>query len=472
MRKMGSEKELQEFMESFSPPEELDEYSKKTLSAKIFDHNNRERIKLADMRYVLDGKKYASIINLIFENTTFENLHVYFVKPNVNETWEYDVPTVEIKISKGGVGTIMLPCPYNPYSLKRWDVEHMTPTEENAMFRVYLLDFYYPESIRNKSLRGDTERIFPFNLDLFLFEDFLKIVRNYGIVPLIIRLCAYTKHYRFTYDIDVIDDALIANFRTGKFPVTARIYRHPKQYYFLDRILASTNIGDYPKKVLETVFETNGVYVHDIAHAYGLSDQMAQGSLEVCVKHGFLEKEGKPPRVRYVPRFENFGGVIEYKPPQPQYETVEKPESKQTPQPTEENPEICPVCGNKKSPEELVCERCARASMITSEEVDAEYIHTANEIFVDATKNETLENESVNKEKQTAVPIEKQKNAHAESIPAVAIENAQSSDANDAIKTESKPESENKKGICPSCGFRTDALICVSCGYRLLDKQI
>jgi hypothetical protein len=200
---------------------------------------------------------------------------------------------------------------------------------------------------------------------------------------------------------------------------------------------------------------------------------MAQGSLEVCVKHGFLEKEGKPPRVRYVPRFENFGGVIEYKPPQPQYEIVEKPESTQTPQPTEENPEICPVCGNKKSPEELVCERCARASIITSEEVDAEYIHTANEIFAGIIKKETPENESVNKEKQTAVPIEEQKIAHEESIPAVAIENAQSIGAiNDAIKTESKPESENKKGICPSCGFRTDALICVSCGYRFLDKQI
>ncbi|MGB9636752.1 MAG: hypothetical protein ACPL1Y_05840 [Thermoplasmata archaeon] len=448
---MGNENLMLAFIESFAPEEEVDEHARKTLSSLLFEFSNREKIVLANVRYVLDDRKYSSIMDILFENNDFESLQICFVKPKINANWEYDAPTVEMNIKKGGTGNIVLASPFDPYSYNRWDMEHLHATEESAMFRVYMLEFFYPESIRSMSLRGDLERKYPFSFDLFLFEDLLKFTKRYGVLPILLRVCAYTKYFRFTYDIDIVNDTLIANFRAGRFPVSARVFRHPKQYYFLDRILATSDIGYNPKKVLETAFETNGVSVYDIANSFGLSERMAEGALEACVKHGFLEKVGKPPRISYIPRFENFGGVIEYTLPHPVYEQTEKKmETEAEERKEEEN--VCPVCHGRKLPGEIVCEHCARASEILAEEKGSEVGEIAASIFSSAVSRE-VERESTEGAEISSQP--QNENKVAEGTQKV-IE-----------KTEGKAMCR-----CPSCGFHAKGSICISCGYALLNKNL
>lgn len=453
-REMGNENLMLAFIETFSPPEEVDMHAKKTLEGILFSYANREKTILANAKYIVDGKNYDTIMDILFEISDFNLFQIYFVKPRRDQNWEYDVPTVEMKIKKGGAGTLTLACPFNPFSVKRW--EHLEPIEEEAMFRFYYLDFFYPESIRSQSLRGDMERKYPFTLDLFLFEDFLKFARKFGVLPLVLRACVYTKHFRFTYDIEIVSDNLIANFRAGKFPVSARVFRHPKQYYYLDRTLASADIGEHPKKVLETAFETRGVTVSDIANAYGLSERMAEGSLEVCVKYGFLEKVGKPPRITYVPRFENFGGEMEYTPPVPVVEVEKKEEEVVVPEDT-----ICPVCHGRKSADEIVCPRCAKASEIVAEEKDESIREIAEAIF-------SREEESQAKEQIPNEEIE-EKEAHvspesAEPVSLSASAEAESVEEGQAGSQEQKLE---KTGVCPSCGYKVSEKVCTSCGFRL-----
>lgn len=459
MREMGNENLMLAFIETFSPPEEVDMHARKSLQAKLYTYSAKDRIFLANVKYVVDGKKYDSFMDLLFETTDFNEFQIYFVKPRLNENWEYDVPTVEMNIMKEGCGKLVLACPFDPFSVKRWDTQHLESVEEEAMFRFYYLDFFYPESIRSQSLRGDMERKLPFTFDLFLFEDFLKFAKKFGVLPLLLRVCAYTKHFRFTYDIDIVNDALVANFRAGKFPVSARIFRHPRQYYFLDKILAAADIGEYPKRVLETVFETKGVTVFDIANAYGLSEKMAEGSLEVCVKYGYLEKVGKPPRITYVPRFESFGGAMEYTPPKlvPRVEAVERKEKEEI----LEDERICPVCHGRKSPDKIVCDRCARASEIIAEEKDAEISIIASEIF--ARMEET--------KPKTEVSI--QQPEIKEIVEKEVEKNKEEKLDKEVVEKKEEPKSETPKyRLCPSCGFEATGLFCASCGYLLRDKQV
>ncbi|MEM3395960.1 MAG: hypothetical protein QXE27_01725 [Thermoplasmata archaeon] len=471
---MGNENLMLAFIETFSPPEEVDMHAKKMLQAKLFSYAGKERIFLAKARYIVDGKKYESFMDLLFETSNFENFQIYFVKPRINENWEYDVPTVEMNIRKGGYGNLTLASAFDPFSFKRWDMENLKAVEEEAMFRFYFFDFFYPESIRSQSLRGDMERKYPFTFDLFLFEDLLKFAKKFGVLPLILRVCVYTKHFRFTYDIDIVNDAFIANFRAGKFPVSARIFRHPKQYYYLDRVLATADIGEHPKRVLETVFETKGVSVFDIANAYGLSEKMAEGSLEVCVKHGFLEKVGKPPSVTYVPKFESFGGVMEYTPPRPIPEA--KQDEKIPPEPVAEisaEDTICPVCHGKKSPEEIVCERCARASEIIAEQ-NEEAAEIAAEIFSNI--KETDNNETISTGKEIVLVEEAKKDESKAEERTLKTE--EGTETNGADEKDPKIEERADKEvcaiptICPSCGFDVQGSICASCGYRLGEKNL
>ncbi|MCX8173828.1 MAG: hypothetical protein N3F63_04380 [Thermoplasmata archaeon] len=474
MREMGNENLMLAFIETFSPPEEVDMHAKKTLQSKLFSYAGRERIFLAKVRYIVDGKKYDSFMDLLFETSNFENFQIYFVKPKINENWEYDVPTVEMNIKKGGYGKLTLACAFDPYSFKRWNMENLEPVEEEAMFRFYFLDFFYPESIRSQSLRGDMDRKYPFTFDLFLFEDFLKFTKKFGVLPLVLRVCAYTKHFRFTYDIDITNDALIANFRAGKFPVSARIFRHPKQYYYLDKTLATADIGEHPKKVLETVFETRGVSVFDIANAYGLSEKMAEGSLEVCVKYGYLEKTGKPPSVTYIPRFESFGGVMDYAPPRPAPKMETEKKERQV-EPVSEEETICPVCHERKSPEEIVCERCARASEIIAEQKDENIAEIGAGIFSSEAEPETEEQDS--SDAGTAVGMEGERDATTTvEEPKVGVENMVKANGERSVEPEMQgpavSEVATKPCICSSCGFEVSGSICTSCGYRLGEKHL
>ncbi|MEM3445444.1 MAG: hypothetical protein QXJ27_02165 [Thermoplasmata archaeon] len=463
---MSTEKLMLAFIETFSPPEEVDMHARKNLQSKLFSYSTKDRVFLADVKYIVDGKKYDSFMDLLFETADFKDFQIYFVKPRINANWEYDVPTVEMKIMKGGQGKLVLACPFDPFSVKRWDMEHLEPVEEEAMFRCYYLDFFYPESIRSQSLRGDMERKFPFTFDLFLLEDFLIFAKKFGVLPLLLRVCAYTRHFRFTYDIDIFNDGLAPNFRAGKFPVSARIFRHPKQYYFLDKVLAGAEIGEHPKKVLETVFETKGVTVFDIANAFGLSEKMAEGSLEVCTKYGYLEKVGKPPVVTYVPRFESFGGEMEYTPPRPELkkETVKREEREVM----AEDETICPVCHGKKEPEEIVCERCARASEIIAEEKSEEIALIAAEIFAGKEEKPSDQQPVATEERKEELAVGVQ--AESEGKVGGGEEEKPTQGIVGGMSESTGARREHK--ICPSCGFEVTSLICSSCGYRLGDEQL
>ena len=118
-------------------------------------------------------------------------------------------------------------------------------------------------------------------------------------VPFEIRVCTYTKNARYSYDLDLINNRMLKDFRGGQAPLRNRAERTAIDYLNFDTIFAATDMKEIVKKAFINLFEMEKATSFDISHSMGITDQMAMNSLNSIVHRGFAEKAGVAPREIY-----------------------------------------------------------------------------------------------------------------------------------------------------------------------------
>jgi len=134
---------------------------------------------------------------------------------------------------------------------------------------------------------------------LLLLEDLWTHIRSTGMVPMEIRICAYTKNSRYTYDIDLINNSMLKDFRGGQAPLRNKAERTVIDYLNFDTIFAASDMKDMVKRVFLNLFEMDKATAYDISQSMGITDTMAMNALNSIAYRGFAEKEGVAPREIY-----------------------------------------------------------------------------------------------------------------------------------------------------------------------------
>ncbi len=279
------------------PEEEVDFHAEKELKRNLMEYKATPKKPLAGAVYMINGKEYKSLLEALAKEECLETAGIRFLKPNLKENWDYNTPTKTIALMGKGMGWVEH-FSYDAFSISKWD-RNQHIQRENVMIRGFPTRFYFPESIKSKSedpLAGPKRLYIP---KVLLLEEFWKHVRKTGMVPFELRICTYTKNARYNYDLDLINNIMLKDFRGGQAPLKNKADRTAIDYLNFDTVLAATDMKDIVKKAFTNLFEMEKATAFDISHSMGITDQMARNSLNSLVHRGFAEKDGFSPREVY-----------------------------------------------------------------------------------------------------------------------------------------------------------------------------
>lgn len=281
----------------FAPEEEVDLHAEKQLKRAFLEYKQGRKTPLASAMYLVNEDEHESLLEAMSNVAVLENGGIRFFKPNLKENWDYNTPTSKIMLVGDGMGVVER-FEYDSFSLEKWSTDQEVQ-KELVMLRAFPTKFYVPMSIKTKSvdpLAGDPILYVP---KLMTLEELWQDVRNKGLVPFEIKVCAYTRHSRFSYDLNLVDNILIKDFRGGQVPPKNRAVRTAMDYMNFDMVLASTDMKELVKKVFINLFEVKEATAFDISHTMGITDTMAKNALDAVVSRELADKIGKAPREIY-----------------------------------------------------------------------------------------------------------------------------------------------------------------------------
>ncbi len=289
--------ELCQALVKFGPEEEVDFHAEKQLKRAFYEYRQAVKKSLASTQYMVNGKEYDFLLEALLEVEEVETAGIRFSKPNLDENWDFNTPTKSIVLVGNGVGWVDR-FDYDSFSLQKWNKAQRV-SRERVMIRAHPTKFYYPESIKTKSidpLAGKKRHYIP---KLMTLEELWQDIRSTGMVPFEIRVCTYTKDSRYSYDLNLIGNQLLKDFRGGQVPLRNKAERTAMDYMNFDMILAPTDMKDLVKKVFIELFEVKDATAFDVSHTMGITDTMARNCLDALVARNVAEAEGKPPRQSY-----------------------------------------------------------------------------------------------------------------------------------------------------------------------------
>ncbi len=279
------------------PEEEVDAYALKEMRKRVKAHMQRDYRYLSDVLFVINGKRYESLLDALLEIDAVKSIDVSFIKPDINENWDFNRPTKIIKAIEGGFGGVAF-FNYDPKAIDKW-AKAGELIEKKAMIRVFPVDVYVPRSIATMSKYVQEDPPRPIVPDLWTMEYAWKKMKGLGALPMVVRICVYTKEDRFSYDIDIIKGKLIRDFRAERMPVTRKKSRTPEEYFYFDRIYASEDMPSLTRNIFEAIFESEGMTASDISHFFRITPDMAKNNIRALLSRGLLESEGQPPNETY-----------------------------------------------------------------------------------------------------------------------------------------------------------------------------
>ena len=279
------------------PEDEVDEYAIKEMRKRVKAHMQKEHRYLSDVAFIINGKMYESLLDALLEVDSIKSIDIAFLRPDINENWDFDRPTKIIKAIEGGFGGVAF-FNYNPKAIDKW-ANAGELIEKKAMIRVFPVDVYVPRSIATMSKYVQEDPPRPIVPDLWTMEYAWMKMKELGALPLTVRVCVYTKEERFSYDIDIIKGKLIRDFRAERMPVTRKAVRDPEDYFYFDRIYASEDLPPLTRNIFEAIFESDGFTAADISHFFNITMDMANNNIRALLKRGLLDTEGQPPYETY-----------------------------------------------------------------------------------------------------------------------------------------------------------------------------
>ncbi len=276
------------------PEEEVDLHAEKEMKRHFLEYKASQKKALAGLDVMVNGTEYSGLLSALAAEEELENLGLKFLKPSMGENWDYNTPTKTLVLMGNGQG-ILERFSYDAFSLDKWNMGQQVQ-RENVMIRGFISKFYYPQSIISESedpLAAPKRMYIP---KLSMLEDIWRHVRSTGMVPFEIRVCAYTRTERYTYDIDLVSNAMLKDFRGGQAALRNKAERGIIDYLNFDTVLASTDMKEMVKKAFINLFESEYLTAPDLAHSMHITNQMAGNALEAIYTRGFAVKEGAPPR--------------------------------------------------------------------------------------------------------------------------------------------------------------------------------
>jgi len=279
------------------PEEDVDMHAEKEMKRHFLEYKASQKKALASVEFLVNGTEYSSLLGALAAEPRLENLGIKFLKPSMGENWDYNTPTKTLLLMGRGQG-VLERFSYDAFSLDKWDMAQQL-RRENVMIRGFISRFYFPQSILSESedpLAAPKRMYIP---KLIGLEEMWSHVRGTGMVPFEIRVCAYTRTARYTYDLDLVSSAMLKDFRGGQAPLRNRAERGIIDYLNFDTVLASTDMKDIVKKAFINLFESEFITAPDLAISMHITNQMAANALEAVHSRGFAVKEGAPPREIY-----------------------------------------------------------------------------------------------------------------------------------------------------------------------------
>ena len=281
---MNSLMERFEKLLEFAPDDEVDVYSKKQLKKRLYRWKNSEKSSLCDIDYFVNGKEFTSLSESIYHVDKLDKIKLKFIRPDLDGKWNFSTPTKEL-MEKSGKG-VCKTFDYDPYSLEKW-TQLSKMNMDKVMVRAFMTKFFVPLSIKTVSQYHHAQDIPPQYIPGLknlkeLWNDFKT-----GVIPIEIRLSAYTKDERYVYIIDVIGDKHRPH-PLNSISLPTKSKRKPIDYMHIDRILARYDIPDLLKNILELLFHSKELSLPDITHYFNLSSNVAKNSMKGLVTRGFV----------------------------------------------------------------------------------------------------------------------------------------------------------------------------------------
>ncbi len=270
----------------FAPPRVHDGFSQTNLRRRLAEYTLRSVSPAAHVVLRLDGAEQPSWVPLFLGARPPRKIGLGFHRHTGSpETWEFVPPPSALAFTPGGSGVIMT-LDFDPTSLDPW--RHADRgVQETCLVRISLRECYVPRSIRQE--QGARSETLPTAApgELFTPGEFVEFVRTTGIVPFQVALLAYTSETRYRYEIDLVHNVLLKDPRAGKMPLSSFEPRPVRLLHGLDRTVARGDLPLLPRRILETLFESQGLNVVEAATIFGVSPDLAEGSLRTLVARGY-----------------------------------------------------------------------------------------------------------------------------------------------------------------------------------------
>jgi hypothetical protein len=264
---------------SFAPAGVHDAYSQKSLRQILMAASQRSLPHLAKVHWELDGERLPNITSILSKEGLKGKIGLVFQQPVMDRVaWEFTTPAAAIAFDPRGAGRIVT-FHFDPHSLTPWDLSD-PGTVQPGVVRMSVREAYIPRSMKQEqeARRGNPPPPPPF--DLFSMEELSLFVRAHGVVPLRLGVLMYTARARYAYDIDVVRGELVQDARSGRFPVTSAVVRSSRLSHGLDRFVARHELSNVMNRVLELVFESNGLSPNEVSMVLQISEDIALSSLE------------------------------------------------------------------------------------------------------------------------------------------------------------------------------------------------
>lgn len=264
---------------SFAPTDTHDSFSQKNLRRVMMEAQQKHPRNIASILWEYDGEPEPALSALLKKSPLTGKIGIAFQHPAMDrEAWEFTTPAGAIACDPKGAGRIVT-FAFDPHSTTPWNTEDKG-TLELCVVRFSLSEAFVPMSIRQEQQRihGNPPPQPPF--DLFSPLDLARFVRAHGVVPLRVKLLAYTTKLRYAYDIDLVHNALVKDIRAGGLPISERVLRSTRLYHGLDRFVARKELPPVPNTILEMLFETSGLNPVDISVLLHISKDLATASLD------------------------------------------------------------------------------------------------------------------------------------------------------------------------------------------------
>jgi hypothetical protein len=277
---------------SFSPAGVHDAYSQKNLRQILMAASQRSLPHIAKVRWEFEGQRMSNLGELLAKRSLKGKIGLVFQQPVMERSsWEFTTPAAAIAFDTRGAGRIVT-FNFDPHSLTPWDLSD-PGTVYTGVVRLSVREAYIPRSMKQEqeARRGNPPPSPPF--DLFSMEELSLFVQAHGVVPLRVGVMMYTARARFAYDIDVIRGELVQDPRSGRFPVAGVVVRSSRVSHGLDRFVARHELSNVMNRVLELIFESNGLTPNEVAMVLQISEDIAHSSLETLAARQLIVLDQK-----------------------------------------------------------------------------------------------------------------------------------------------------------------------------------